>query len=174
MPTPRLLANATLVTPGGVFPKHALLVEDGRISACGPAAELAARFGGEAETVDLAGAYPLPGLIDLHTDTLEKEITPRPAADFPIDIAVHELDRKLVACGITTVYHSLHFGYVEAEKSAASRFSRRDIVDGVRAMARQHTLAHTRVHLRYEYTGPGVEARDLVQSLLDEGAVGLL
>ena len=174
MPPPRILANATLVTPGGVFPSHALLVEDGRIASYGPTAELADSFAGEVETVDLDGAFILPGLIDLHTDTLEKEITPRPADDFPIDIAVHELDRKLVACGITTVYHSLHFGYVEAEKSAASRFSRREIVEGVRAMARQHTLAHTRVHLRYEYTGPGVEARALVQSLIDEGAIDLL
>lgn len=174
MPTPRILANATLITPGGILPKHALLIEEGRIAACRPTAELVNNYGGETETVDLGGAYILPGLIDLHTDTLEKEITPRPAADFPIDIAVHELDRKLVACGITTVYHSLHFGYVDAEKSAASRFSRRDIVEGVRAMARQHTLANTRVHLRYEYTGPGVEVRGLVQSLIEEGLIDLL
>jgi alpha-D-ribose 1-methylphosphonate 5-triphosphate diphosphatase len=174
MPPRRLLANATLVTPDGVFPDHALLIEEGRIAAYGPTAEIGDSFAGEMATVDVRGAFLLPGLIDLHTDTLEKEITPRPGADFPIDVAVQELDRKLVACGITTVYHSLHIGYVEAEKSAASRFSRRDVVDGVRAMAGRHTLARTRVHLRYEYTGPGVDVRDLVQSLIDERAIDLL
>lgn len=174
MPPRRLLTNATLVTPHDVIPDCSVLIEHGRIAACGPSAQLADAFAGACEVSDLRGAYLLPGLIDLHTDTLEKEITPRPSADFPIDVAVQELDRKLVACGITTVYHSLHFGYVEAEKSAASRFSRRDIVEGVQAMAREHTLAKTRVHLRYEYVGEGIKARELVRALVEENAVDLL
>jgi alpha-D-ribose 1-methylphosphonate 5-triphosphate diphosphatase len=170
----RLITNATLVTPDSVLPDHALFLEHGLIAAIGPAEELGDGYCGDVDVIDAAGAYVLPGLIDLHTDTLEKEITPRPSADFPVDIAVQELDRKLVACGITTVYHSLHFGYVEAEKSAASRFSRRDIVAGVRAMAGAHTLAHTRIHLRYEYSGEGIGVRDLVQALIDENAIELL
>jgi len=167
----RLITHATLVTPSGVHADHALLTEDGIITALGPAAELAATG---LETIDARGAYLIPGLIDLHTDTLEKEITPRPGADFPLEVAIHELDRKLVACGITTVYHSLHMGYADAERSAASRFTRRDVVAGVRAMAGVHTLAHTRIHLRYEYSGRGVEVRDLVEALIAEGAIDLL
>jgi len=167
----RLITHATLVTPSGVHADHALLTEDGIITALGPAAELAATG---LETIDARGAYLIPGLIDLHTDTLEKEITPRPGADFPLEVAIHELDRKLVACGITTVYHSLHMGYADAERSAASRFTRRDVVAGVRAMAGVHTLAHTRIHLRYEYSGHGVEVRDLVEALIAEGAIDLL
>ena len=167
----RLITHATLVTPSGVHADHALLTEDGIITALGPAAELAATG---LETIDARGAYLIPGLIDLHTDTLEKELTPRPGADFPLEVAIHELDRKLVACGITTVYHSLHMGYADAERSAASRFTRRDVVAGVRAMAGVHTLAHTRIHLRYEYSGHGVEVRDLVEALIAEGAIDLL
>lgn len=167
----RLITHATLVTPSGVHVDHALLTEDGIITALGPTAELAATG---LETIDARGAYLIPGLIDLHTDTLEKEITPRPGADFPLEVAIHELDRKLVACGITTVYHSLHMGYADAERSAASRFTRRDVVAGVRAMAGVHTLAHTRIHLRYEYSGHGVEVRDLVEALIAEGAIDLL
>lgn len=174
MVSPRLLTHATLVTPDGVFPDHALIIEDGRIAALGPQLEVADGFAGDVEVVELDGAFVLPGLIDLHTDTLEKEITPRPAADFPIDVAVQELDRKLVACGITTVYHSLHFGYVEAEMNTNSRFTRREVVAGVRAMAAHHTLAKTRVHLRYEYVGKGVETRELVQALVTESAIDLL
>ena len=170
----RLITHATLVTPSGVLADHALLTEDGRIAALGPAAELAEHSANGVETLDARGAYLLPGLIDLHTDTLEKEITPRPGADFPLEVAIHELDRKLVACGITTVYHSLHMGYADAERSAASRFTRRDVVAGVRAMAKAHTLARTRIHLRYEYSGHGVEVRDLVEALIAEGAIDLL
>jgi alpha-D-ribose 1-methylphosphonate 5-triphosphate diphosphatase len=170
----RLITHATLVTPSGVLADHALLTEGGIIAAIGPAAELAEHSANGVETLDARGAYLLPGLIDLHTDTLEKEITPRPGADFPLEVAIHELDRKLVACGITTVYHSLHMGYADAERSAASRFTRRDVVAGVRAMACAHTLARTRIHLRYEYSGHGVEVRDLVEALIAEGAIDLL
>jgi len=170
----RLITHATLVTPSGVLADHALLTEGGIIAALGPAAELAEHSANGVETLDARGAYLLPGLIDLHTDTLEKEITPRPGADFPLEVAIHELDRKLVACGITTVYHSLHMGYADSERSAASRFTRRDVVAGVRAMAGAHTLARTRIHLRYEYSGHGVEVRDLVEALIAEGAIDLL
>jgi alpha-D-ribose 1-methylphosphonate 5-triphosphate diphosphatase len=174
MTTRRLLTNATLITPQGVQRASALFIQNGRIAALGPDDSLGDAFAGEVDVVDVDGAFVMPGLIDLHTDTLEKEITPRPAADFPIDVAVHELDRKLVACGITTVYHSLHFGYEEAELANRSRYSRREIVNGVRAMAARHTLAKTRIHARYEIVGMGPQSLNLVQDLLGEGAFGLL
>jgi alpha-D-ribose 1-methylphosphonate 5-triphosphate diphosphatase len=41
-------------------------------------------------------------------------------------------------------------------------------------MAAQHTLARTRIHLRYEYTGHGVEVRNVVEALIAEGAIDLL
>ncbi len=152
----------------------AVAISAGRIVGVGEAAELSGLFSGDYETLDLRGAYVMPGLIDLHTDTLEKEITPRPSADFPIDVAVQELDRKLVACGITTVYHSLHFGYEESELNNRSRYSRRQVVDGVCAMAAGHTLAKTRIHARYEVVGMGPGALGLVRGLLEDGVVDLL
>jgi alpha-D-ribose 1-methylphosphonate 5-triphosphate diphosphatase len=174
MSSRRIIQNATLVTPDGLQRDSHLLIDRGRIAALGANGSYVDGYPGDTEVLDARGAYVLPGLIDLHTDTLEKEITPRPAADFPIAIAVHELDRKLVACGITTVYHSLHFGYQEAEWSSRSKYTRREVVDGVRALAGQHSLARTRIHARFEIVGDGPKTRDLVCALLDEGAVDLL
>jgi alpha-D-ribose 1-methylphosphonate 5-triphosphate diphosphatase len=170
----RLITNATIVTPRGVITDSALIIEKGRIAAIGPNESLADSFAGDLEVVDVEGAYVMPGLIDLHTDTLEKEITPRPSADFPIDVAVQELDRKMIACGITTVYHSLHFGYEEAELSNRSRYSRRDVLEGVRAMAGRHTLARTRIHARYEVVGMGPQSLPIVQAALADGFIDLL
>jgi alpha-D-ribose 1-methylphosphonate 5-triphosphate diphosphatase len=170
----RLLQNATLVLPDGVQPDSSLVIENGRIAAIGPAAQIADSFAADMDVIDVRGAYVLPGMIDLHTDTLEKEITPRPAADFPIEIAVQELDRKLVACGITTVYHSLHFGYEEGELSNRSGFTREQVVAGVRALAERETLAKTRIHARFEVVGGGPAARTQVIGLLESGAVDLL
>lgn len=171
---PRLVCNGTVVCPDRIIEDGGVLIEGGRIAAVGTASSMLDAFPGECEVVDAGGGYILPGLVDLHTDTLEKEITPRPAADFPIGIAVQELDRKLVACGITTVYHSLHFGYQEAEWSSRSRYARREVVEGLLAMARGHTLARTRLHARFEVVGHGPEAKGLVCALLEEGAIDLL
>lgn len=174
MPLRRLLTNATLVTPSGLQHEAMLLIENGRIAALGQGISSGDAYAGEVEVQDVDGAFVMPGLIDLHTDTLEKEITPRPAADFPIDVAVQELDRKLVACGITTVYHSLHFGYEEAELANRSRYTRREVVAGVRAMAGRHTLARTRIHARYEIVGQGPASLNLVRDMLSEGVFDLL
>jgi imidazolonepropionase len=67
----RLLANCHLATmdpaiaaPFGAIENGAVAIQDGRIAAVGPRAEL----GGEArETVDLGGAWVTPGLVDCHT-----------------------------------------------------------------------------------------------------------
>jgi imidazolonepropionase-like amidohydrolase len=48
----------------------AVLVEGERIVAVGPAAEVSARAGSGAQTIDLGGATILPGLIDNHTHIL--------------------------------------------------------------------------------------------------------
>ena len=57
------LTNATLVLPDRLVPGGALDVVDGRITAVGRAADLP-RFAGA--TVDAAGGYAAPGLVDLH------------------------------------------------------------------------------------------------------------
>jgi alpha-D-ribose 1-methylphosphonate 5-triphosphate diphosphatase PhnM len=47
----------------------------------------------------------MPGIIDLHSDALEKYIEPRPGTVFPMDIALQEFDKTLVSFGISTMYY---------------------------------------------------------------------
>ena len=61
---------------------------------------------------DLEGDYVVPGLVELHTDVLEKHAFPRPSARWPEVAAVVAHDGQLVAAGITTVLDSLAIGYV--------------------------------------------------------------
>jgi alpha-D-ribose 1-methylphosphonate 5-triphosphate diphosphatase len=51
----------------------------------------------------------LPGLVDSHSDGLEKEIRPRRTVQFPVDYAVGSFERRLVAAGVTTVFHGLAY-----------------------------------------------------------------
>ena len=63
-------------------------------------------------TLDLEGDLLLPGLVELHTDVLEKHLAPRPAVQWPPAAAVLAYDAQLAAAGITTVLDSLAVGYL--------------------------------------------------------------
>jgi alpha-D-ribose 1-methylphosphonate 5-triphosphate diphosphatase len=62
--------------------------------------------------IDIGREYILPGLIELHTDNLEKHFTPRPKVTWPGQPAVIAHDAQLVAAGITTVFDAVALGDV--------------------------------------------------------------
>jgi alpha-D-ribose 1-methylphosphonate 5-triphosphate diphosphatase len=91
----QILSNATIILPTRTI-AGSLIVEDGRI-----ADVREDRSYGEG--VDLSGQFLIPGLIDMHTDYLEKEVNPRPSAAFPLAMAFHMMDLRAIGCGVTTV-----------------------------------------------------------------------
>jgi alpha-D-ribose 1-methylphosphonate 5-triphosphate diphosphatase len=144
-------ANARLVLPDEVR-AGTLRIAAGRIAAIdsGPATR------GE----DLEGDYLLPGLVELHTDNLEKHYAPRPGVEWdPVAAAVAH-DVQLAGSGITTVYDSLVLG-------AAAGWDVRDhwlrpMLDGLEAAAAHGMLKiDHRVHFRCEVTHPEVVAQYL-------------
>lgn len=92
--------NAQVVTADDSF-LGSVLVRDGKIVAVD-------RGGSVGE--DLAGDVLMPGVIDLHTDNLEKHFFPRPNIDWnPISAAVTH-DGCCLSVGVTTVFDSLTIG----------------------------------------------------------------
>jgi alpha-D-ribose 1-methylphosphonate 5-triphosphate diphosphatase len=67
-----------------------------------------------ASAVDCEGDFVIPGLIELHTDNLERHVTPRPATHWPCDAAVMGHDREIAAAGITTVFNAICVGEVHS------------------------------------------------------------
>jgi len=100
-----LLANAHVVLRDEVV-HGALRLVAGRIES------VAATRAVIASETDLEGDYLIPGIVELHTDVLEKHAFPRPGARWPEPAAVVAHDAQLIAAGITTVLDSLAFGYV--------------------------------------------------------------
>lgn len=93
----QLIVNARIVLPDSVR-DGSVLIEDGRI------ADLVPRTAyGDADTYDAGGRWLIPGIIDLHTDYLEKELNPRPDTNFPLELAFHMMDLRAIGCGLTTV-----------------------------------------------------------------------
>jgi len=59
---------------------------------------------------DLDGDYLMPGLVELHTDNLEKHVQPRPKVHWPTSSALLAHDAQVVAAGITTVLDAIAVG----------------------------------------------------------------
>jgi alpha-D-ribose 1-methylphosphonate 5-triphosphate diphosphatase len=111
--TETILTNATLVLPDGVM-SGTLVMRDGLIAAVDP--------GGTAAVgaIDCGGDIVAPGLIELHTDNLERHMTPRPGVDWPHPAAIVAHDAELAGVGITTVFDALRVGS-EAPSPALKR-----------------------------------------------------
>ncbi|MBZ7577646.1 alpha-D-ribose 1-methylphosphonate 5-triphosphate diphosphatase [Klebsiella michiganensis] len=100
-----IIYNVKLILEDEVI-NGSLEVQDGRISAF---AESQSRL---AEAIDGEGGWLLPGLIELHTDNLDKFFTPRPKVDWPAHSAMSSHDALMVASGITTVLDAVAIGDV--------------------------------------------------------------
>ena len=86
-----VLANATLVLSNEVI-RGAVTIRGGCIAAIDQGVSV------PSGAVDCAGEYLAPGLIELHTDNLERHMTPRPGVKWPLDAAVLAHDAELFRC----------------------------------------------------------------------------
>lgn len=101
--TETVLTNARLVLEDEVI-HGSLCLRDGLIAAVDPGPS---RLPG---AIDCAGDHIAPGLIELHTDNLERHMTPRPGVDWPHSAAIIAHDAELAGVGITTVFDALRIG----------------------------------------------------------------
>jgi alpha-D-ribose 1-methylphosphonate 5-triphosphate diphosphatase len=109
-----------------------------------------------AGAVDFAGDLLLPGLIELHTDNLEKQLEPRPGVFWPAPVAsVVAHDTQMTAAGITTVLDAVSLGeYHDGPKRAKMMALSIEAIGRARAggvLRADHFL-----HLRCEYPDPKV------------------
>ena len=159
-----VLTNARVVTANAEFDGTVVLY-DGRIT------EVAAGRSHVAGAIDLEGDYLLPGLVELHTDNMEKHFAPRPGVKWPSVSAVMAHDTQISAAGITTVYDSLALGDVHGNSDRVQ--NRERMIEAVCAAAdRQMTRAEHRIHLRCEISAD--DAVEAVDKWIDLPLVGLV
>lgn len=108
------IRNVRAVLPDRILEDAAVVVREGCIAAI--------EQGHRASNAELDGSNLLlmPGLIDIHTDALEKERLPRPGAALPWDFSLMSFESKLVAAGITTVFHGTGFQHHSAHGNERS------------------------------------------------------
>ncbi len=100
-----VLANALLVTPDETV-AGSLAIRDGGIVSIDQGRAV------PPGAIDCEGDLVMPGLIELHTDNLERHIEPRPKVAWPHASAISAHDAELASVGITTVFDALRVGSV--------------------------------------------------------------
>ncbi|WGF86594.1 alpha-D-ribose 1-methylphosphonate 5-triphosphate diphosphatase [Marinivivus vitaminiproducens] len=157
-----VLANAEVVTPEEVVRGRVVVVR-GRI--------VAVEEGSGGGHLDLNGDLLIPGLIDLHTDSLEKHIQPRSGVQWDPVAAALSHDLQIAGSGITTVFDSLTVGAAETWDSRDDLLE--PMIDGLLRTTRHGMLrAEHFVHLRCEVTHPDIVA--LVERLIEGELVRFL
>ncbi len=111
------LANAKLILPRETV-TGGLQIEDGFITAINSGAAV------PKGAIDCEGDYICPGLIELHTDNLERHIQPRPKVDWPHAAAIVAHDAELAGTGITTVFDAMRVGSILSGKSRYGQYAR--------------------------------------------------
>ena len=102
--------------------------------------------------LDCRGDYVCAGLIELHTDNLERHLQPRPGVFWNSKAAVASHDRELAGSGITTVFDALRVGSVPSdEKSTGYRKYARETADNILSLVRSGDMKINHyLHLRAE------------------------
>jgi alpha-D-ribose 1-methylphosphonate 5-triphosphate diphosphatase len=105
-----ILTNARIVTGSDV-------IEGTLVSQGGVIREISKGRSQLPSAIDCDGDTIIPGLIELHTDNLERHVMPRPATFWPCDAAVLGHDREIASAGITTVFNALCVGEVHSRSA---------------------------------------------------------
>jgi alpha-D-ribose 1-methylphosphonate 5-triphosphate diphosphatase len=121
-----ILGNARMVLADEVVTGH-LVIRDGHIAEIGTGALPA---GAE----DCEGDFLCAGLIELHTDNIERHITPRPKVAWPHHAAIVAHDAELAGCGISTVFDAIRVGSIVSNAGVGYRRYARSMADEILAM----------------------------------------
>ena len=138
------LANAVLVLPDETV-RGGLLLRGGVIAAIDQGSAV------PRGAVDCESDLLAPGLVELHTDNLERHLEPRPGVAWPARAAIAAHDAELAGCGVTTVFDAVRVGSVTSNEAAGFGEYARGLVTEIRAMRAAGALRlDHHLHLRAE------------------------
>lgn len=159
-----ILTNALLVLPERIVPGTVVIrdeaiadVQTGRSHLPG--------------ALDLGGDHLIPGIVDVHTDNLERQVQPRASARWPSRSAMLAHDTQTIAAGVTTVLDALCLGDLGFDAGRTQTF--RDGVADLDALAGTGLLKSEHfLHLRCEL--PAADMPGLVDPVADHPLVRMV
>ncbi len=159
-----ILTNARIVLADSVL--HGTIVLEGdRIADIQPGRSTAPG------AADMEGDTLIAGVIDLHTDNLERQVQPRSNARWPSRSAMVAHDAQCAAAGVTTVLDALCLGNLGFEKDRVRTFldgvADGDALAGTGLLKSEHYL-----HLRCEV--PAADMLELLDPVADHPRVRMV
>ncbi len=115
----------------------------------------------DARRFDATGLILSPGIIDLHGDAFERNVSPRPRVFFDTAAALLETDRQLISNGITTAYLALTISW---EPGLRSLDQGRALIETLERV-RPDLLCDIRLQIRWEACA--LDAVDQVKAWLE-------
>ena len=116
-----ILTNALLVLPGETL-FGTIILQGQAIADIQPGPSHAPG------AIDLGGDTVIPGVVDVHTDNLERQVQPRSMARWPSRSAMVAHDAQCAAAGVTTVLDALCLGDLGFDKERIQTF-REGVID---------------------------------------------
>ncbi|WP_203074230.1 alpha-D-ribose 1-methylphosphonate 5-triphosphate diphosphatase [Falsiroseomonas ponticola] len=159
-----ILTNARLVLPTEVL-EGTIVIRGDRIAEVQPGRSHAAG------ARDLGGDHLIPGIVDVHTDNLERQVQPRATARWPSRSAMIAHDSQTAAAGVTTVLDALCLGDLGFDAGRTQTFREGvqdlDALSGTGLLRSDHFL-----HLRCEL--PAADMVELVETVADHPLVRMI
>ncbi|MEM9433892.1 MAG: alpha-D-ribose 1-methylphosphonate 5-triphosphate diphosphatase [Pseudomonadota bacterium] len=112
------LANAQLVLPDQIL-IGSITIEQGMITKILEGDQV------PSGAFNCEGDLVLPGLVELHTDNVERHIEPRPNISWPYLPALIAHDGELASTGITTVFDAMRVGSIHSGKARYIDYARK-------------------------------------------------
>jgi len=159
-----VLTNASLVLADRVL--HGTLVLRGELIA-----DIQPGRSTTPGAIDLGGDTLMPGVVDVHTDNLERQVFPRSNARWPSRSALVAHDTQCAAAGVTTVLDALCLGDLGFDKDRVRTF-REGVADLDALGAADLFKAEHFLHLRCEV--PAADMLDLFAPVADHPRVRMV
>jgi alpha-D-ribose 1-methylphosphonate 5-triphosphate diphosphatase len=160
----RLITNAHIVTADEVV-LGTVRLQDGRFADVQPDPSHLP------SAEDWDGDYLIPGLVELHTDNLEKHLEPRPGVRWPALPALLIHDAQISTAGITTVLDAMGVGDFDQQSVRAQGLQA--ATEALRQARERHLLrAEHLLHMRCELACDNM--LEVVTPFLDDRRVRLV
>lgn len=156
------IVNVKALTPDGWQRFDAITLENGVIKS------FDIQPSEEHYIINGESCYLLPGIIDIHGDAFERQITPRAGTVLPLDLAIAANDNSLIGAGITTFFYSITDGFEPGPRSRATVRSLLHVIEKLRPRLSCNSF----IHIRHENVN--TDDHDELMQWLRERRIDLL
>lgn len=162
-----VLANARLVLDNEVV-RGSLSFTDGVLTATDTGTAV------PAGAIDCEGDFVAPGLVELHTDNLERHLSPRPGVAWPHNAAIVAHDAELASTGITTVFDAVRLGFIEhsGTNSVMEPYARPMVSEILTARSHGLLKISHHIHLRAEICSHSLA--DELEQFREDDRIGII